>query len=144
MARATAGNTLDERAMRIVNTALIQLGGVGELVKRRKTDILPALTESAYVLVLSQEKHRTPEQISEDLGLTLGAVQSILQAPTEGFEERLRYEVDEAHEFERHTDPQWSDTPSSGRLDTRYLVGALAKSAYTVVRREEGTLKSYP
>ena len=130
--------------MKIVATALNQLGGVGDVVTQRKTDIFPALMESAYVLVLNEEEHRSPEEISQLLDLPLGAVRSILEAPMQGYEERLRYVLDENHEFDRHTEAEWSEMPTSNRLDAEYLVGALAKSAYIIVRRAEGTIKSWP
>lgn len=135
---------LDDQSLKIVNTALHQLGGIGELVARRKTDILPALMQSACVLVLSEEEHRTVEDIAQLLDLPVGAVRSVLEAPMEGYEERMRYEVDGAHEFELHTDPDWSGMPSTRHLEKQYLAGALAKSAYIIVRREQGTIKTWP
>ena len=135
---------LDEQSMKIVNTALHRLGGVGDMIKRHKTDILPALMQSAYVLVLSEEEHRTEEEIAQLMDLPLGAVHSILEAPMGGYEERLRYVLDDSYEFERHSDPEWSDMPSTGHQETVYLAGALAKSAYIIVRRSEGTIKSWP
>jgi len=137
-------NRLNEQTMKIVNTALNQLGGVGDILMQRKADIFPALMESAYVLVLSEEEHRTPEEISEILHLPLGAVRSILEAPMQGYEERLRYILDEYHEFDRHTAAEWSEMPTSNRLDAEYVVGALAKSAYIIVRRADGSIKSWP
>jgi predicted transcriptional regulator len=135
---------LDEQSLKIVTTALNQLGGIGDLVMRRKADIFPALMQSACVLVLSEEEHRTVQDIAQLLELPVGTVRSILESPMQGYEERLRYELDESHEFERHTDPQWSDLPSTGHLEYEYLAGALAKSAYTIVRRNEGKIKTYP
>jgi predicted transcriptional regulator len=136
--------SLDDRAMQIVRVALDRLGGVGDLLKRRKTDMLPSLMESAYILVLSSELHKTADEIAETLDLPLSAVRSVLEAPMENVEERLRYVLDDSHQYERHTDPEWSDLPSSGHLEPEYLTGALAKSAYTVIRREEGAIKSWP
>jgi predicted transcriptional regulator len=135
---------LDEQSLKIVTTALNQLGDIGDLVMRRKSDIFPALMQSACVLVLSEEEHRTVEDIAQLLELPVGTVRSILEAPMQGYEERLRYKLDDSHEFERHTDPQWSDMPSTGHLEDEYLAGALAKSAYTIVRRSEGKIKTYP
>jgi hypothetical protein len=137
-------NRLNEQTMKIVHTALNQLGGIGDIVMHRKTDIFPALMESAYVLVLNEEEHRSPEEISEILNLPLGAVRSILEAPMQGYEERLRYVLDDYREFDRHTEAEWSEMPTSNRLDSEYLVGALAKSAYLIVRRAEGSIKSWP
>jgi predicted transcriptional regulator len=140
----TATKELDNRAMEIVLVALDHLGGVGDLMKRRQTRMLPALLESAYILVLSQEMKKSPEEIAEFLHIPHSAIQSVLKAPTEGLDERLRYVVDDMHEFEPHTDPAWTEMPSSGHLETEYLTGALAKTAYTHLRREEGDIKSWP
>jgi predicted transcriptional regulator len=135
---------LDDRAMQIVQVVFDRLGGIGDLVKRRKTDMLPSLLESAYILVLSEEVHKSAEEIAELLDLSPSLIQSVLEAPMQGVEERLRYVADEMHEFELHTDPEWTDMPSSGHLEPAYITGALAKNAYTLIRRQEGGIKSYP
>jgi predicted transcriptional regulator len=135
---------LDDRAMQIVKAVFDQLGGIGDLVKRRKTDMLPLLIESAFILVLSEEAHKSPEEIAEILDLSPSLIQSVLEAPLQGVEERLRYVADEMHEFELHIDPEWTDMPSTGHLEPAYITGALVKNAFTLIRREEGTIKSYP
>lgn len=135
---------LDERAMQIVSAALTRLGGVGDLVRGRKADMLPALMESAYILVLQQEGNKSVDEIAEMLDLPRSAVRSVLDAPTTSFEERLRYEVDGMHPTEAHTDPEWSEMPSSAHLEPEHLTGALAKMTYTQIRREEGSVKSWP
>jgi predicted transcriptional regulator len=146
MAEVTlAAKELDERALQIVQVVLDRLGGgLGDLVKWHKSDMLASLTESAYILVLSVERHKSTDEIAGFLNLPPSAIRSVLEAPMEGVEERVRYVLDETHEFERHVDPEWSDMPSSGHLEPEYLTGALAKSAYTLIRREEGTIKSFP
>lgn len=135
---------LDERAMQIVRMALDRLGGVGDLLKGRKADMLPALMESAYILVLQQEANKSAEEIAELLHVPRSAVRSVLDAPTAGFEERLRYVVDNMHQEEPHTDPEWSEMPTSPHLEPEHLTGALAKMTYTQIRREEGSIKSWP
>lgn len=135
---------LDERAMQIVTAALARLGGVGDLVRGRKADLMPALMESAYILVLQQEGNKSIDEIAELLNLPRSAVRSVLDAPTTSFEERLRYAVDGMHQTEPHTDPDWSEMPPSAHLEPEHLTGALAKMTYTQIRREEGSVKSWP
>lgn len=135
---------LDERALQIVRASLHRLGGLGDLIRSRKADMLPALMESAYILVLQQEGKKSVHEIAAILNVPLSAIRSVLDAPTTNFEERLRYAVDGMNPTETHADPEWSDMPPSDHLEPEHLTGALAKLTYTQIRREEGSVKSWP
>lgn len=135
---------LDERALQIVQGSLSRLGGVGDLIRARKADMLPALMESAYILVLQQEGKKSVDEIAAILNVPVASVRSVLDAPTTSFEERLRYAVDGMYPVEAHANPEWSEMPPSDRLEPEHLIGALAKMTYTQLRREEGSIKSWP
>jgi hypothetical protein len=127
----------DARAMRIVAHAVRELGGAAEMVRRHEQAILPALVESAYVLVLTAEQHCSVDDVAGFLGVNRGVVESVIGAPTELALARLRDLNDPRAEFEWHSPPEWSDTPSASDLQPELLAGALAKFAYGIVQREE-------
>jgi predicted transcriptional regulator len=127
----------DTRAMRIVAKAVKELGGAAEMVRRHEQAILPALVESAYVIVLRDEQHCSVEQIARFLGVSNGAVESVMAAPTEMALARLRDLNDPKAEFAWHEDPEWSDSPTLPRMESEMLAGALAKFAYGIVQRED-------
>jgi hypothetical protein len=129
----------DTRAMRIVARAVHELGGAAQLVRRHEQAILPALVESAYVLVLTEEMNCSTDDVARFLGVSRGAIESVIGAPTEMALARLRDLSDPKAEFDWHTDPEWSDTPLSSRLEPQILAGALAKFAYGIVQREAAT-----
>lgn len=127
----------EERAMRIVTRAIRELGGAAEMVRRREQAMLPALVESAYVLVLREEQQKSVEEIARFLGVSRGAVESVMAAPTEMALPRLRSSSDPAAPFDWHTSPEWNDYPSTDRMEPEFLAGAIAKFAYEIVRRED-------
>ncbi|MGE0079983.1 MAG: hypothetical protein AB7U81_01660 [Thiohalomonadaceae bacterium] len=129
---------VDARARRVIMHAVKELGGAEAMVRHGEQSILPALVESAYALVLRDEEHRDVADIARFLGISPGAVESVFAAPTEKLLARLRYEEDARAEFDWHTEPEWSGTPTETRLEPHFLAGALAKFAYDIVRREEG------
>jgi predicted transcriptional regulator len=129
---------MDARARRVVLHAVEALGGAAAMVHHGEQAILPALVESAYVLVLRDEAHRDVAEIADFLGISPGAVESVLAAPTEKLLARLRYGEDPSAEFAPHTAPEWSGEPTETRLEPQFLAGALAKFAYDIVRREDG------
>lgn len=126
---------VDARVLAVVKTAIEELGGPGEIVRRHDQAILPSLVESAYALVLREDSGQSIAEIADFLGITPGAVEGILGAPMEAHEARLHYRQDELPEFEPHTDPDWSGRPATPRLEPEYLAGAMAKFAYAVVKR---------
>ena len=131
----TLSPAVHERVREIFDTALEEAGGPTRLLERREQDLMPALAESAVILVLSEEFHQSPQQIAEALGVNPGAVDSVLSAPMEGHRERLKHNASEQEEFARHEDPEWSGMPLTDRRNPLYLAGSLAKFAYGVVRR---------
>ncbi|SCZ52725.1 hypothetical protein [Thiohalomonas denitrificans] len=128
---------VDAKVMDVVTTAIEELGGPGETVRHHDQGILPALVESVYALILREELGQSNKAIAEFLGISIGAVESILAAPMESHEARLHYRADEMPEFDRHVDPDWSGRPETARLEPEYLAGAMAKFAYGVVQRRE-------
>ena len=126
---------VDSRVINVLATAIEELGGPGEVVRRHDQSILPALVESAYALVLREELGQSIDEIADFLGISSGAVESILGAPMEAHEARLHYREDALPEFDRHTDPDWSGRPDTPRLEPEYLAGAMAKFAYAVIKR---------
>lgn len=134
----TVSVEVDDRARHVVMHAVEQLGGAAAMVRHGEQAILPALVESAYVLVLRDEEHREVNEIAQFLGISPGAVESVLAAPTEKLLARLRYGEDPGAEFDGHTAPEWSGEPTETRLEPQFLAGALAKFVYDIVRREEG------
>lgn len=130
--------SVDARVQRLIMHAVKELGGAEAMVRRGEQNILPALVESAYALILRDETHCDVAEIARFLGISPGAVESIFAAPTEKLMARLRYEEDARAEFDWHGDPEWSDMPMETRLEPHFLAGALAKFAYDILRREEG------
>lgn len=126
---------VEDRVMRIINTAVYEVGGPGELIARGEHEMLPVLLTAAYALVLHDEKHQSLDAIAAALNTTPGAVQAVFEAPMEAYAARLRDRELELPEFQRHEDPAWSGRPTSSRTDPAYLAGALAKFAYAVVKR---------
>lgn len=128
---------VEARVMKIMNTAIHEVGGPGALIARREHEMLPALISAAYALVLRDERHASTEDIAGALNTTRGAVEAIFEAPMEAYAARVRDRELELPEFEPHMDLDWSGQPNTARLDPEYLAGALAKFAYAVVKREE-------
>ncbi len=138
MAAAMPSDTeVDDRAMRIFKQAIDELGGPVAMLNHGEQRILPTLLESAYIVVLREEAAKNPEEIAQQLGIAPGAVYSVFDAPMEEFTARIRYRADPHEEYDRHIDPERSGEPMTNRLEPEYLVGALAKFAYDMVRRKE-------
>ncbi len=135
MAQEPTVEAIDARVMAIVETAIDEMGGPTEMVRHRDQAILPALVESAYVLVLREEAHQSDDEIAAFLGISPGAVDSVFQAPMESHLARMHQRQDIQPEFERHTDPDWSGQPETGRQEPEFVAGAIAKFAYSVVNR---------
>jgi predicted transcriptional regulator len=130
-----ADETIDARVRQVLTTAIREAGGPTDLVRRHDQGIIPALVESAYTLVLHEEAGQTTDQIARFLGISVGAVESIITAPMEAHLARMHSREDAAPEFMPHTPPEWSGTPDSPRTEPEFVAGALAKFAYDVVRR---------
>jgi len=146
MPEVTVTPETEARAMRIVARAVRELGGAAQMVRRHEQAMLPALVESAYVLILTEEQNCSVEEVARFLHVSRGAVESVIGAPTEMAIARLRDLNDPKAEFNWHDDPEWSDTPTTSRLEPAVLAGALAKFAYGIVQREsshiEGTAQT--
>jgi len=132
---ATSSDAVDGRAMDIFQQAIREMGGPEELMRHGEQGILRPLMESAYILVLAEEAGKAPAQIAEIIGTSQAAVDSVFGATMEAAVPRIRYRASSDEEFDRHIDPDWSGQPMTPRLDSEYLVGALAKFAYDVVKR---------
>lgn len=134
-----AAADLDGRAMAVFRTAVQELlGGPLALADRQELSVLPALMESAWVLVLHEEAGLDPSAIAKRLGTSVGTVQSVYDAPMETALARVHYNHGSAAESEPHSDPDWSGAPAAGRLEPAFHAGALAKFAYDVVKRRTG------
>lgn len=129
---------VDSQVMAIVTTAINELGGATRVVRRHEHTILPQLVQSAYALVLREEAQQEPEAIADFLGVSRGAVDSVFQAPTEAWAQRLRGSEDLRSREAPHTEPEWSEQPDTGRLEPEVLAGAVARFAYSIVKRKQG------
>lgn len=136
MAESPDRDHWDERAMEIFSRAIRELGGAETMVKRGEQEVLPALMESAYALVLHDEAGLSYQEIARELDISVGAVEAVFEAPMESAMARIRYRASEDEEFDRHMDPDWSGTPMTPRQDMEYLAGAVAKFAYDTIKRE--------
>ena len=87
--------------------------------------------------MLTAEQRCEVDDVARFLGVNRGVVESIIGAPTEMALARLRDLNDPRAEFDWHSDPEWSDTPTGPDLQPELLAGALAKFAYGIVQREE-------
>ncbi len=132
------GPGVDERVMQILRTAVNEIGGLNLLARRHELHILPPLIESAYVLVLREEQNMGPAEIAEILGVSSGMVDAVFEAPTSDSTARIRQSAEQMAEFPSHTEPEESGQPPTGHLEPEYLAGALAKFAYSIVRRRQG------
>jgi predicted transcriptional regulator len=135
MSAVPESHALDESAMAVFTQAIESLGGARTLVEHQAVDILPGLLESAYVLVMTEEAGRSPAEIASALGISTGAVKSVLKAPMEAARPRLAEAA--RGEFPPHARPETEDRPGAGRLEPEFLAGALAKFAYDVVKRQQ-------
>lgn len=127
---------VDQRVMQVLSSALREVGGVSALVEHQEQAIMPPLVQACYAVVLREDEHVPPNEIAEFLGISEGAVASVFEAPMEAYVQRLRYREDRDEEFDRHTDPDWSEQPLTGRQELHYIAGALAKFGHDVVRRQ--------
>jgi hypothetical protein len=130
---------VDSRAMRVLTSALHEVGGVSTLVEHQEQGVMPALVQACYAIILREEAHVAPGDIADFLGISPGAVSAVFEAPMEAYVQRLRFLEGRDEEFERHTDPDWSGQPLTGRQEPHFVAGALAKFGYDVVRRQSGT-----
>lgn len=140
MADTTDNAAVDTRVMKVIATALQELGGATEAVRHGDHDILPALVESAYALVLKEEAGYDRDRIADFLGISPGAVESVFAAPMEAHLARTHYREDKAPEFSPHTDPDWEGQPASQRREIEFLAGSVAKFAYDIVNRQQSPL----
>jgi hypothetical protein len=129
---------VDSQVMAIVTTAINELGGATRMVRRHEHSILPQLVQSAYALVLREEAQQEPDAIAGFLGISRGAVDSVFDGPTESWLQRLRASEDPRSRHESHMEPEWSGQPDTGRLEPEVLAGAVARFAYSIVRRKQG------
>lgn len=128
----------EDRVREIMQVAIEELGGLGELTRHRQLEILPAIIEAGYILVLREEREASAQEIADRLGITRGAVESVFESPFTDAMPRIRYATREDAEYPSHIETEWTGLPPNARLDPAYLAGAAAKFAYSVVRRRSG------
>lgn len=87
------GSPADERVTELFIKSVESLGGMRRLVEERRLGLLPELLESAYVLVMQEDEHRTPEEIATQLSVSMETVENILAAPADAAMERAASEV---------------------------------------------------
>ncbi len=73
----------DARALELFTRAVREAGGLRRLVQERRLGWLPELLASSEVVVLQEEEHRRPEEISDLLGMSRDSVANILAAPAD-------------------------------------------------------------
>lgn len=78
----------DERVMALFLESVEALGGMRQLTEQRRLGLLPELLESAYVLVMQEDEHRTPQEIADRLSVSMETVENILAAPADTAVER--------------------------------------------------------
>lgn len=128
----------EDRVREIMEVAIDEFGGLGELARRHQLAVLPAVIEAAWVLVLREECEASDQEIADRLGITSGAVASVFESPFTDAMPRIQYAGREEAQYPSHTEPEWTGLPATTRLDPEYLAGAAAKFAYSVVRRRSG------
>jgi len=77
------GSPADDRVTELFFETVDALGGMRQLVEQRRLGLLPELLESACVLVMQEEEHRTPREIAEKLSVSMDTVENILAAPAD-------------------------------------------------------------
>lgn len=98
-----------DRVMQVFLKALDAVGGSRHLIEKRRLDWLSELMESAYVVVLQEDEHRMPEEISDLLGISRESVENILTGPTDTAVQRF------------------DNQPPADPLDRLHIAGGLAK-----------------
>lgn len=81
---------IDTMAEKVFVEALSIAGGLRSLIQYRNLTWLPSLAEAAYVVVLSNEAHKTSSEIASELGITQNTVRNILSSKEEEVEEFLK------------------------------------------------------
>ncbi len=108
----------DDVAMQVFLQALNLVGGPRQLVEHRNLTWLPSLMESAYVVVLSEQFHKTIAEIAEFLGITEQTVRNILRADSEHILEIIE--------------------KARGEKEIKiHIAGGLAKRAYTLLKEKK-------
>jgi probable regulatory domain-containing protein len=87
------GSPTDERVMELFLKSVEELGGMRQLVEQRRLALLPELLESAYILVMQEDEHRTPAEIADRLSVSMETVENILAAPADAAMERAAAEL---------------------------------------------------
>lgn len=83
----------DERVTELFLGSVDALGGMRKMVDQRRLALLPELLESAYVLVMQEDEHRTPQEIADRLSVSMETVENILAAPADTAIERAGAEL---------------------------------------------------
>lgn len=135
---AASDDGVEDRVREIMQVAIDELGGLGEMARQQQLDVLPAIIEAAWILVLREECEASDQEIAQRLGISSGAVTSVFESPFTDAMPRIQDASRDDAEYPPHTEPEWSEMPATNRLDPEYIAGAVAKFAYSVVRRRSG------
>jgi len=117
---------VDAIAVRVFLKALEILGGPRKLIEYRNLTWLPSLMVASYAVVLSNESHKTADEIAQFLGSTKNTIRNMLKAETEILKEKLKGEV---------------EIPKS-KIKT-HTAGALAKLAYEEIKNGRENLEIF-
>lgn len=98
-----------DRVLELFMAAVSEAGGAGRMVAEHRLDWLPSLMESACTLLLQEDQHRNLEEISDLLGLTRDAVESMLTGPADTATSRI------------------CDTPPDDELEREHIAGGVVR-----------------
>lgn len=107
----------EELAYRVFERSLRLLGGPRKIVLYQRLTWVSSLLEAALVLVLHRVFEKTPEEIAEELSISVQTVRNILRADPEKAFQYLEEKL-EAHDAE--------DREAKGV----HIAGGLAKKAF--------------
>ncbi len=110
---------VDQRALEVFLKALEILGGPRKLIEFRNLTWLPSLMSAAYTVVLSEEMHKTEDEIAQFLGIGRNSVRLIRRADPEKVLQRIQGEL-----------------TAEGSALKEHIAGGLAKLAYEQLKEQ--------
>ncbi len=114
--KSVDSDNVDTLALRIFLKTIEIVGGPRKLILYKNLTWLPSLLEASYVVILSNEYHKTDKEIAEFIGATTQTVQKILRSDPEETLKRLEGEMKEENQIKTH------------------IAGGLAKLAYKEIK----------